>query len=72
MTLFKVAWTELYGFEALVAADSLDHAIQLVKDDPSLYAADAFEGEYIDGTTEINLTFTQFMNDENGVRDDYR
>lgn len=71
MPVFKVAWSELYDFEALVAADNLDHAIRLVKDDPSLYA-DPSDGVYIDGTLEINHTVTQFMNTENGVRDEYR
>lgn len=72
MKTFKVAWTELYGFEVNVEADTLEEAMEKVKDDPSLYSTVAFDGEYIDGTMEINLTVTQFMNDENGVKDEYR
>ncbi len=64
MTLFRVCWTELYAFEADVAANSLEDAIELVKDDPSLYAKDQFSGEYVDGTMEINYGFTKFVNDE--------
>jgi hypothetical protein len=64
MPIFKVAWTELYGFEANVAARDLEHAIQLVKDDSSLYAGNNFSGEYVDGTMEINKGFTEWLNSE--------
>jgi hypothetical protein len=66
MPIFNVAWTELYAFQARVAARDLDHAIELVKDDPSLYAGIAFEGKYIDGSMEINLGHTQWLNSEEG------
>jgi hypothetical protein len=66
MPIFDVAWTELYAFQAKVAARDLDHAMELVKDDPSLYAATAFEGEYVDGSMEINLGYTQWLNSEEG------
>ena len=70
MPVFKIAWTELYDFEALVAANDLDHAIQLVKDDPSLYA-DPSDGNYVDSSLEINHSVTQLMNNENGVKNEY-
>jgi hypothetical protein len=68
MPIFNVAWTELYAFQAKVTAKDLDHAIELVKDDPSFYAGTAFEGEYVDGSMEINLDYTQWLNSEEGKK----
>ena len=65
MAKFKVAWHELYAFEAEVEADSLDEAIDKVKKDTSLYS-EPKDGQYVDGTVEINTEFTNFLNSEEG------
>lgn len=69
MPIFNVAWTELYAFQAKVAARDLDHAMELVKNNPLLYSETAFEGEYIDGSMKINLDHTRWLNSEEYKRD---
>jgi len=64
MPKFKIAWDEMYCFEAEVEAESLEQAIEKVKDDPSIYAATAFEGQYVDGSMEINMGHTEWLNSE--------
>ena len=65
MAKFKVAWHELYAFESEIEAETLDEAINKVKQDTSLYA-NKEDGQYVDGTVEINVEFTNFLNSEEG------
>lgn len=68
MPVFIIAWTELYGFEAKVVARDLDHAKELVKDDPCLYAS-VNDAEYIDGTMEINHNYCLELKNDDAEQD---
>jgi hypothetical protein len=63
MAKFKLAWHELHAFEAEVEAESLDAAIELFKQGEIEFPE---KGQYVDGSTELNRSFTEFLNSEEG------
>jgi hypothetical protein len=72
MPKFKLAWTELYAFEQIVEAKNLEDAIELFKSGEIEYP-EIFEGQYIDGTSELNKGYTELINDPiTGVKEGYK
>lgn len=61
MTRFKLAWNELYAFETEVEAENLEAAIELFKQGEIEFPE---KGEYVDGSTELNRGFTEWLNSE--------
>jgi hypothetical protein len=72
MPKFKLAWTELYSFEKIVIADSLEEAIDLFKSG-EMELPEIFDGQYIDGTAELNKNFINEINDPiTGIKEEYK
>ena len=72
MALFKVCWTEVYAFEAMVEANNLDEAIEQFKSG-EIDFPDITQATYVDGTTELNTSFTNLINDPVlGLKEEYK
>ena len=72
MALFKVCWTEVYAFEAMVEANNLDEAIEQFKSG-EINFPDITQATYVDGSTELNISFTNLINDPIlGLKEEYK
>lgn len=72
MAKFRLCWTEVYSFEQDVEANNLDEAIEQFKSG-EIDFPDITQATYVDGTTELNTSFTNLINDPVlGLKEEYK
>lgn len=71
MPHFRLCWTEVYSFENLVEANSLEEAIEKFKQGEVNFP-NISEGQYIDDSAELNMYFINEINDPvTGIKNGY-
>ena len=72
MAKFRLCWTEVYDFEQDVEADNLEQAIELFRSG-EINFPDVREATYVDGSTELNTSYTEQINDPVlGLKEEYK